>query len=706
MTETWANILGANRDGRFDVLFEPVSIGPVTAKNRFFQVPHCNGMGYRDVSALAAMRQVKAEGGWAVVCTEEVEIHPTSDLTPYIEGRLWDDRDLPAHARVVDAIHAGGALAGIELAYNGMAAPNLTSRETPLGPSDLPVTADHPVQARAMTKSDIAMLRGWHRAAIRRSLQAGYDLVYVYAGHGLGGAQHFLSPRYNHRSDEYGGCLHNRMRLLRELIEDAMDECQGRAAVAVRLCVDELSGPAGLTVDEVRTVVADLAELPDLWDFMVGDWANDSSTSRFSLEGSHTEHLRGLKQLTTKPVVGVGRFTGPDLMLDQIRSGIMDFIGAARPSIADPFLPRKIERGMYADIRECIGCNICVSGDHTMSPIRCTQNPTMGEEWRRGWHPERVTPTQRPERVAVVGAGPAGLEAARILGHRGHDVTVLEGERELGGRVRLESKLPGLSAWIRVIDYREHQLSKLDNVEVYRQSPVTADDVLEFGFQHVVVATGATWRADGVGRWNHRPIPISEGADVLTPDQILVGARPKGTRVVIFDDDHYYLGGVIAELLNHDGFDVTIASPKPQISAWTRNTLEVDRIQAHLLAAGVALKPNTALSAVHDDGVSLQCVYTGVQTLCAAESVVLVTARIPRDALYQDLVGRGGDCLDSGLQSVRRIGDADAPSTIAAAVYAGHKLARQFEFTVGDAALQIRREVTALSSEYPISVEP
>ena len=272
--------------------------------------------------------------------------------------------------------------------------------------------------------------------------------------------------------------------------------------------------------------------------------------------------------------------------------------------------------------------------------------------------------------------------------------------------MRLESKLPGLSAWIRVIDYREHQLSNLDNVEVYRQSPVTAGDVLEFGFQHVVVATGATWRADGVGRWNHRPIPICNGADVLTPDQILVGARPKGTRVVIFDDDHYYLGGVIAELLNHEGFDVTIASPKPQISAWTRNTLEVDRIQARLLTAGITLTPNTALTAVHDDGVSLRCVYTGAQALLGTDSVVLVTARVPRDDLYQDLLGRGGDWLDSGLQSVRRIGDADAPSTIAAAVYAGHKLARQFEVAVGDAALEIRREVTALSSEYPLKVDP
>ena len=448
-------------------------------------------------------------------------------------------------------------------------------------------------------------------------------------------------------------------------------------------------------------MIGELAELPDLWDFMVGDWANDSSTSRFSLEGSHSEHLRGLKQLTTKPVVGVGRFTSPDAMVDQIHSGIMDFIGAARPSIADPFLPRKIELGMANDIRECIGCNICVSGDHTMSPIRCTQNPTMGEEWRRGWHPERVTPAHQPDQVMVIGAGPAGMETARILGHRNYVVALLERERELGGRVRLESPLPGLSAWIRVVDYREHQLNNLDNVQVYRQSPVSVDDVLEFGFPHVVVATGATWRRDGIGRWNHQPISIPDGADVLTPDDILSGTRPAGSRVLIFDDDHYYLGGVIAEVLTKDGFDVTIVCSKPQVSSWTRNTLEVERIQARLLTAGVTLTPNTALTAVHGDGVSLQCAYTGAESTTAADSVVLITARLPNDDLYQQLLARTEDWSDAGVRSVRAAGDADAPSTIAAAVYSGHKLAREFDLVVDDPALAIRREVTGLSADYP-----
>ena len=228
------------RDPRHDVLFEPVRIGPVTARNRFFQVPHCTGMGYRDPSAEASLRQVKAEGGWAVVCTEQVEIHPTSDITPFIELRIWDDSDLPALEHIAARIHDGGALAGIELAHNGMNSPNLTTREPPIGPVNLPVaTWGHdPVQARAMTKSDIASLRGWHREAVLRSLAVGYDLVYVYAGHALSGLHYFLSSRYNSRTDEYGGSVRNRARLLSEILADAREAAAGRAGLTCRLPVN------------------------------------------------------------------------------------------------------------------------------------------------------------------------------------------------------------------------------------------------------------------------------------------------------------------------------------------------------------------------------------------------------------------------------------------------------------------------------------
>lgn len=275
------------RDPRFDVLFEPVRIGPVVARNRFFQVPHCNGMGYRDPTALAAMRAVKAEGGWAVVCTEEVEFHPTADITPFIELRLWDDRDLPALARIADAVHAHGALAGIELCYNGLNAPNHYTREVPRGPSHLPIitfTAD-PVQARAMDKNDIADLRRWHRTAVRRAIEAGFDLVYVYAGHDLGILEHFLSRRYNHRTDEYGGSLENRARLLREVVLDSREEAGDAAAIAVRLSASQFTGEGGLAREEVFGIVEMLAELPDLWDFCPAGPAPTTSTRSRSRAG-------------------------------------------------------------------------------------------------------------------------------------------------------------------------------------------------------------------------------------------------------------------------------------------------------------------------------------------------------------------------------------------------------------------------------------
>ena len=164
-----------------------------------------------------------------------------------------------------------------------------------------------------------------------------------------------------------------------------------------------------------------IGELPDLWDFIVGAWADDSVPSRFGGEGEREELISGLKDLTSKPVVGVGRFTSPDTMVRLIRQGVLDFIGAARPSIADPYLPKKIEEGRIDAIRECIGCNMCISGDYTMTPIRCTQNPSMGEEWRRGWHPETIRAKDSDARILVVGGGPAGLEAAMSAGRRGYE---------------------------------------------------------------------------------------------------------------------------------------------------------------------------------------------------------------------------------------------------------------------------------------------
>jgi dimethylamine/trimethylamine dehydrogenase len=685
------------RDSRFDPLFEPVTIGPVVAKNRFYQVPHCNGMGYARPQAHAAMRAVKAEGGWAVVSTEEVEIHPSSDVAPYIEGRLWDDRDVPALALLTDAIHRHGALAAIELVHAGMNASNLYSREVSIAPSHAVNPASHvPAQARGMNKRDIRDYRRWHRTAALRARRAGFNIIYVYAAHSLSLAMHFLQSRHNQRTDEYGGSLVNRARLLRELIEDTKDAVGADCAVAVRFAVDELRGTDGIGAQrEGREVIEMLAELPDLWDVNVSDWSNDSQTSRFAPEGFQEEFVRFVKQVTTKPVVGVGRFTSPDAMVSQIRRGVLDMIGAARPSIADPFLPKKIENGEIDDIRECIGCNVCVTGDHTMTPIRCTQNPTMGEEWRKGWHPEAIPPRRGNDSFLIVGAGPCGLECARLLGRRGYTVHLADAEEQPGGRVTLESQLPGLGAWARVRDYRLNQLKKMQNVELLRGSRVSAAEVLEFGSTRVVIATGARWRRDGVGRANHQPIRgFDVDRPVFTPDDLMGGARVGGP-VVVFDDDHYYLGAVLAEKLRRDGLDVSLVTPAERVSAWTVNTLEQHAIQRRLLDLGVDLHANRNIVEFDGSAVLMECIYTGRHSTLPGATVVTVTSRLPNDELSQTLTASQTAVAAAGIVSVTSIGDCLAPATIAAAVYAGHRYAREFDQAVTDEA-PFQRELPGL----------
>ncbi len=684
------------RDSRYDVLFEPVKLGPVTARNRFFQVPHCNGMGHLRPSALAEMRGVKAEGGWAVVCTEEVEFHWGSDLAPSVEGSLIDDHDLPMHELMVSRVHAHGALAGCELVHSGPTASNLEIRHPPMGVAPLPVAGTHPVQARAMNARDIADLRRWHRQGVERVIRAGYDLVYVYAGHGLATLQTFLSRRFNTRTDAYGGSLENRARLLREVLEDTLELAAGRVAVACRLCVDELIGEAGLERSETEELLGMIGELPDVWDFMVGDWDFDSLTSRFADEAWQEPYVRGLKALTTKPVVGVGRFTSADTMVRMIHDGVLDMIGSARPSIADPFLPTKIQQGRWEDIRECIGCNICVASDWTITSLRCTQNPTVGEEWRRGWHPERIGRKGSDAKVLVVGAGPAGLEAAVTLGERGYEVVLAEAAaRELGGRVALEARLPGLAAWIRVLDYRLAQLRKLRNVEIARGSMVTAEEVRRYDFDHVAVATGSRWRVDGVGRASMHPLPIADGLEVLTPDDLLGGRLPAGERVVLYDDDHYYMGGVLAHVLAGAGKQVTLVTPESLVSAWTQHTMEQSRIHAQLVSAGVRIVLSHSLRAAGPDGIHFRCVFTEQDTTLDADAIVLVTARLPNDQLALDL----GEA-DKG-PAVEAIGDALAPGTIAQAVWDGHRYAEDLD----DPAAQnrdvapFRREIIALAND-------
>jgi len=683
------------RDPRHDILFTPLQIGPKTAKNRFYQVPHCNGGGYRDPSAVVEMRRTKAEGGWGVIFTEQTEIHPTSEITPFIEQHLWEDKDIPALARMAEAMKSHGALAGIQLAYSGINGPNLYSREVPLAVTGGPIltfTSD-PVQARTMDKEDIRDLRRWFRNAFRRSHQAGFDLICLYGAHGFGILQHFLSRATNHRTDEYGGDLRNRARFLREIVEDAREITKGELAVTLRMSLHE-AGSYGFSNAELRDFIAMHSDLPDLWDLANGTWEACSGTSRFKDEGAQEDLVRGIKELTPKPVVGVGRFTSPDAMVRQIRTGVLDFIGAARPSIADPFLPVKVQEGRYEDIRECIGCNICVSGDMTQGISRCTQNTAFMEEWRKGWHPDRARPKGASESVLIVGAGPTGLEAALQAARRGYRVTLAEASTTLGGRVAQERLLPGLSAWGRVADFRTGQMAVMPNVDIYRDSPLAPEDILAMGADHVAIATGATWRRDAVARLHLHPIPTDPAMPLYTPDDLMAGRCPEGQTVALYDDDHFYMGSVLAELLVAKGNRVHFVTPAVKVAEWTDNTLEQGTIMRRLLEIGVEVHLSKAPEAIGATEMTLGCTWTGRQTTLPADTVLFVTSRTPNDSLFHD--AKALDWQAVGIRSLKLIGDAAAPGPIAWATYAGRAWAEGLDEPDHGDALAFRREIAAL----------
>ncbi|MBI2256522.1 MAG: FAD-dependent oxidoreductase [Proteobacteria bacterium] len=652
-------------DARFDLLFAPFKLGPVTAPNRFYQVPHCSGMGHERPHILAAMRGMKAEGGWGIVNTEYCTIHPSSDDTPFPIQTLWDDEDIRQHAMMTDAVHSHGSLAGVELFLGGQRMANLNSRLAPMGIESMPVLSGDPLQTKALDARDIADIRKWHIEAAKRAVTAGFDIVYVYACHHYL-LHSFLSGHENARRDDYGGSPLNRVRIVRELLEAVKDAVGHKCAIALRWASNAQDPQEQ---DEWLEMTQSLSGLPDLWDLTVNDYSLEMGPSRFVKEGALEEQVGAIRKIVSGGVVTVGRYTSPESMLRLVKSGVADFIGAARPSIADPFLPNKIKESRFDDIRECIGCNICYAHNSRGAPIRCTQNATMGEEWRANWHPEIITRDAPGERVLVIGAGPAGLEAARVLGARGYDVALAETSRAAGGRVNLESKLPGLTEWARVCDWRLTQIAKMPNIELFLESAMTVDDVLDFGAQHVICATGSHWRLDGRGRTSHLPV-LAPHADVLAPEDVMRGVVPKGL-VAVYDDDGFYLAPALADKLRQAGCEVHFISSAGVVAPWSEFTGDQAETHAHIVALGIPCHFNKSLSAFAPGKLELGCVYGGAGLTLDVATLVPVTSRQPNNDLYEALAAR-----DHGLASLTRIGDAEAPGLIAHAVYAGHRAGR------------------------------
>lgn len=657
----------------YNRLFEPINLGPVSVPNRVFQPPHGNAYGLNDKQT--AFRAEKAKGGFGLIVQEYSKIHESTDVTPVDTGYLDSDETIEPQREMVETVNAHGAKMFVELWHAGATAPNYGSRQPPLSSSQNP--SGNYYTPKEMEHEDIREIVDAFGAAADRARRAGYDGIELHAAHGYIISQ-FLSPFHNNRDDEYGGSLENRMRFFREIIEIVDDNIGDDMALGARYTIDERVD-GGLTKDgEGLEILNQIGDDIDFWDVDIGVKQSIDemiAPSRRHGKNYQMDYVKKATDAVDVPVGGTGHITDPNDAERLLQEGYVDMVGMARQSISDPHWPRKAKEGKEDRIRECIGCNICVSQSRQGIPLICTQNPTVGRE--QDWPPEEYEEADDPKGVVVVGAGPAGLEASRVLGERGHLVHLKERERDVGGRVNFEAGLPGLAEWKRVRDWRETELDQLEMVEVHTgpRADMSYDDVRTYGAEIVVIATGAEWSRKGEISGSHQPVDGWDQDHVLTPKEA-VESDLSNQRVVVFDEEGYNVSAGVTERLVDDN-DVTLVTPRTSAFQETLHTFERRTIYSTLYNAGVEFVPDHALKSIDEATVRATNVYSGDARELAADYVVFTTMRKSNDGLYRRL----NDDLDelraeTEIEDVLAVGDCVSPRRIADAVYHGHEIAR------------------------------
>ncbi len=650
-------------------LFESLRIGPKVTWNRFYLAPHGIGLGTLDAEGSARVRANAARGGWGVVSTEQTEIGPATDMSPLREFQLFKPEHYRIAERICQGVQDAGALAALELSFSGCNVSNWTTWEAPIaataGLVDDGAGFASPVGAIAADAFALKQVRDQQHAAARRAAEIGFDIVYVYASSVLSLPGQFLSPDYNRRTDQYGGSIRNRVRLIRELIEVTQDAVQGRAAVAVRMTLDDLLDP--------RDDYADLAEafdevgnLPDLWDLTIGGMGEDAGSARFNKSEQQTDTLKRVKALTTKPIAAVGFIASAEQMEGFLQDGIIDLIAAARASIADPELPNKLAAGRQEEVVHCIKCNVCVVCDTLGVTVRCTQNPSFGAVTDLATPP--LLGAAARNTIAVVGCGPAGLEAAQVFVRRGYTVDLFDQRSQPGGRITDEAALPGLSLWRHVADDRIGALDRSGRARFHLGTTVMPDDLRHLDVAAVLLATGAMWERDLFGRCGDRPVTHTGALQIVSPEDIF-NARPLGKAVTIYDAEGFYLAGVLAEHLVALGHRATFLTPWTEVSPFTRMTMEQMFVQRRLLNLGVDVKVTRRLTETVTGAVHHASIYTGALEVTATDTLLIVGSRRPNRALF-----------DTGLTDTRPVelaGDAAGPGIIAQATASAHRAARR-----------------------------
>jgi len=658
---------------KYPRVFSPIRLGPVEVRNRFYSSPHAMPMSLagKPTDDYVHYNAARARGGVGLIMASLTIPERSAGAQPRPNAPEY----IPAFRAVADEIHAAGGRIFGEPFYQWCATGNWQMLGPPapiLGPSVSQYSfMDRRSATREMSKAEIA---GMTRALVQATAnlrEAGFDGIMLHASHGAL-LEQFLSPYYNRRTDEYGGSLEKRMRLLVESLEAVREAAGTGMAVGARLNCDELL-TGGYGTSEAREILASLAGRK-LLDFVDLDIAVEPDQFHLGMPPVFAEphlyrpYVEAVRSAAGDiPVLSVlGRLTSVADAEAMLEAGVCDMVGAARALIAEPDLVKNAAEGQEERSRTCIACNACMAGFMEAMQV-CAINPASYRE--RIWGPESIVRAERRSKVVVVGSGPAGLEAARVCALRGHEVLLLEARDVIGGGLELWARLPGREAYRQAITWWERELARL-GVTVRLGEEATASSILSEAPDAVLIATGARYSA--IGRSNHRDLAIP-GHDlpiVHTPEEVLLGTATPAGKVMVLDAEGNHTGSGIAERLALDGADVELVTPYfAPASSRLVDTQDAHFITKRILAAGVTFTPMTYVERIDGHEVTLRNVHSGEEhTREGVDSVILATGRLPVNGLESELEGRVGQLFV--------IGDALAPRVWATASFEGHKFAR------------------------------
>ncbi len=634
-------------------LCKPLKIGRLTLRNRMCSAP----LGATDVDAQGTpgprtlgFYEARAKGGAAIVTVSELVVHPETDGSQMLHLSLKTPGQLGAFTYVADAIKRHGALASIELSHSGQYAGTYMvdkKRKGDLhqfGPSD-GVRPDG-IPVKALTKEQIASIVAAYAEAAGLAKRAGFDMCMVHAGHGWLINQ-FLSPYFNHRTDEYGGSLENRVRFAREILTAVRAEVGPGFPIELRMSGSELFD-GGYDLDEGCRIAHALEDLVDIIHVSAGSYQFGFSIthpSMFREHGCNVYLAEEIKKHVSVPVATIGGLSDPDQMEEIIASGKADLVVMGRALLADPELPNKVMANEGDDIVRCMRCFVCMAERPVTQTRRCALNPRIGRELEG----LDIVPAARKRKVLVVGGGIAGMVAARTAALRGHDVTLCEASDTLGGILRTEAALPFKQDMYHLGVTYAHLCDKA-GVDIRLNTPVDAAFADEFGADACIVAVGSEAMT--------LPVPVSDDAVVRSIDELYLEGAPVGEEVVIVGGG--LTGCECALLMAGKGKKVHLVEMRDGL-AIDANIRHRPILLAQIEEAGVDVALNACAQAVTADGVTVA--QDGAERLIAGDTVVCAIGQRSRTA--------AADALRDAAPFVRIIGDAKRPSNITNAVYEG-----------------------------------